>query len=78
MRKLVTLMIMLALFAMCFAPAVVAAPPGSNDGMAGTQGSDPDGGTNPPDPPPPIDPPDDDPWGSGNKISPYGLSLIHI
>jgi hypothetical protein len=64
MRKLVTLMIMLALFAMCFAPAVVAAPPGSDNGMAGTNGADPDGGEDPP-----IDPPDGDPWEPAGKMA---------
>ncbi|PKK83606.1 MAG: hypothetical protein CVT49_07570 [candidate division Zixibacteria bacterium HGW-Zixibacteria-1] len=65
MKKLWLLIVLVAFLAMLYAPAVVAAPPGSDDGLMTPDGSDP-GGTI--DPPPPIDPPDGDPWDPGAKI----------
>jgi len=73
MRKLITLLIMLAMCAMLLTPAVVAAPPGADGSMAGTDGDDPDGDSDPPPIDPPIDPPDDDPWSpSGKMVAPTG------
>ena len=66
MRKLLTLIALLAFFVMSFTPAIVAAPP-TGDGSFSINGTDSDGGEDPP-PDPPIDPPDGDPWSPSGKM----------
>ena len=63
MKKLWLIIVLLAFVVMLYAPAVVAAPPGSDSGMSQTDSDDPDVGINPPE-----DPPDADPWEAGSKI----------
>lgn len=63
MKKLWLIIMLLAFVVMLYAPAVVAAPPGSDSGMSQTDSDDPDDGINPPE-----DPPDTDPWSPGGKM----------
>ncbi|RKX29229.1 MAG: hypothetical protein DRP46_07500 [Candidatus Zixiibacteriota bacterium] len=67
MRKVLTLIVLLAFFVMSFAPAIVAAPP-SGDGGFSVNNNSTDGEDPPTDPP--VDPPDGDPWSPGSKIVP--------
>jgi len=65
MRKVLTLIVLLAFFVMSFAPAIVAAPP-SGDGGFSVNNNSTDGEDPPTDPP--VDPPDGDPWEPGAKV----------
>ncbi len=65
MRKVLTLIVLLAFFVMSFAPAIVAAPP-SGDGGFSVNNNSTDGEDPPTDPP--VDPPDEDPWSPSGKL----------